>query len=139
MEQAAAAEEESKRVLSTQRSAKLCALWTGSLYRSFNHKVLQFPVRLIFGRNLDFSHSTIPTVGRYKKYSVFGKIDLREISLKSIVLETVVSYYVLAAWPQCEKMKEVRIGFSVGHNQLVVLLPIGSLVTDHNDMVIRPC
>jgi hypothetical protein len=30
--------------------------------------VLQFPVRLIRGRNLDFPLSTIPTVSRYEKY-----------------------------------------------------------------------
>jgi hypothetical protein len=46
--------------------------------------ILQFPVRLFWGRNLDFSRSTIPTVGRYEKYGVFGK-------LKTFVLETVVA------------------------------------------------
>ena len=30
--------------------------------------VLQFPVRLIRGRNLDFPLPTIPTVSRYEKY-----------------------------------------------------------------------
>ena len=34
--------------------------------------------------------------------------------------------------------KILRSGFSVGHYQLVVLLAIGSLITDHNDMVIWP-
>jgi hypothetical protein len=35
--------------------------------------LLQLPVRLIRGRNLDFSLCTIPTVGRYEKYGVFRK------------------------------------------------------------------
>ncbi len=32
------------------------------------------------GRNLDFSHSTIPTVGRYEKYGVFGTRFLPQIN-----------------------------------------------------------
>ena len=35
--------------------------------------VLQSPVQSIRGKNLDFSHSTIPKVDRYEKYGVFGK------------------------------------------------------------------
>ena len=36
-------------------------------------RVLQSPVQSIRGKNLDFSRSTIPTVGRYEKCGVFGK------------------------------------------------------------------
>jgi len=36
--------------------------------------LLQFPVRLIRGRYLDFSLCTIPTVCRYEKYGVFRKL-----------------------------------------------------------------
>jgi len=35
--------------------------------------LLQSPVQSIRGKNLDFSRSTIPTVGRCEKFGVFGK------------------------------------------------------------------
>jgi len=35
--------------------------------------MVQFPVRLIRGENLDFLLCTIPTVSRYEKYCVLGK------------------------------------------------------------------
>jgi len=43
------------------------------------HTLLQFPVRLIRGRNLDFSRCSIPTVCRYEKYGVFESIELETV------------------------------------------------------------
>ena len=51
----------------------VCVWKTMAIISCSRTTLLQSPVQSIRGKNLDFSRSTIPTVGRYEKYSVFRK------------------------------------------------------------------
>ena len=80
-----------------------------------SRELLQFPVRLIRGRNLDFSLCTIPTECRFEKYGVFGNhvgIVQREkldFSLESIELETVILLCLDEVVPDLRGVSDVRL------------------------------
>ncbi len=57
--------------------------------------ILQSPIQSIQGKNLDFSRSTIPTVGRYEKYGVFLELIVREtVVIQQDVVLTSHNFYL---------------------------------------------